>query len=188
MTMRALDPDRKMTGMTTWRERQRGSGTARLAWLAIWIAVLGAILLLAVAVVEVATGPPGLSIVDAYWIGRLPWTPIGVGMVVFGASAAILSGSVAAWLRPRLVARLLSVPAVLAGALWWSFASIGGYTGACCGGPAWDPLTAAYSSPQSALLLLALPALVLGLAVRTGRPHVESAGPGADPWRTVSGA
>ena len=40
------------------------------------------------AIVEVATGEPGMSLVDGYWIGRLPWTPIGVGMALFGATAA----------------------------------------------------------------------------------------------------
>lgn len=152
-------------------------------------AVLTGLAILAVAVaVEMATGQPGLSPVDAYWVGRLPWTPIGVGMVIFGATGAVLTATLAAWLRPGWWARLLSVAAVLAVGFWWGVASIAGFIGACCGRPTWDRITAAYSSPASAVLFLIVPALVLALATRPRREIVELAGPGADQYRTVSGA
>jgi hypothetical protein len=49
-------------------------------------------------------------------------------------------------------------------------------------------VTAAYSSPAGAVLFLVVPALVLAWAVRPRRQVVELAGPGADQYRTVSGA
>lgn len=173
--------------MSAMKTRLALSATA-LSGMAALLTLAGLAVLLVAALVEMATGQPGLNLVDAYWVGRLPWTPIGVGMVIFGASAALLLGTMAAWLGTGRAARVLSVPALLAGAFWWGVGSIGAYTGACCGRPAWDPITTAYSSPAGAVVFLVVPALVLAVALRPRRQVVELAGPGADQYRTVSGA
>ena len=74
----------------------RGHGTRRshtvalvATRLAFAVAVAGCGVLLVAAIVELVSGEPGMSLVDAYWIGRLPWTPIGVGMALFGATARL---------------------------------------------------------------------------------------------------
>lgn len=59
-------------------------------------AALGVVVLLAQSLSEVLTDPT-LSLEDGYLIGRLPWTAVGVDLVVFGSSAALVAGVGAAW-------------------------------------------------------------------------------------------
>jgi hypothetical protein len=126
------------------------------------IMLAGAAILLVAAVVELTTGQPGMNIVDAYWVGRLPWTSIGVGMVLCGATATTVVGSVASWLTPGWLQRLVSLGALLSTAFWWAISPIIRYTGGCCGPPpAYDPITIAYSDPKSALVLVVVPALIV---------------------------
>jgi hypothetical protein len=146
------------------------SGAATIAiratTLAAGVMVAGAAILLVAAVAELSTGQPGLNLVDAYWVGRLPWTPIGVGMVLFGATATIALGSVASWLASGWLQRFVSSVAPLPAAFWWATSPMIGYLGACCGPqPAYDPITIAYSNPQGALLLVVLPALIVAALV-----------------------
>ena len=37
---------------------------------------------------------PGLTLADGYWIGRLPWTAIGIALAVLGATGVIIFGTV----------------------------------------------------------------------------------------------
>jgi hypothetical protein len=134
----------------------------RMTALAAVVLVVGAAILFVAAVIELATGQQGMNLVDAYWVGRLPWTPIGVGMVLYGATATVVVGSVASWLTPGWLQRLVCLGALLSTAFWWATSPIIRYTGGCCGPPpAYDPITIAYSDPKSALVLVVVPALIV---------------------------
>lgn len=175
--------------MRTRHSLSAATAPRRLLIVALVATGVGAGVLLVAAAVEVVNGQPGMSLADGYWVGRLPWTPIGVGLVLYGASATVVVAAAAAWLGPRWGARVLSAPALLSSAFWWGTASLTGMSGACCSPPPrYDPITVAYSAPIEALLFLVVPALVMGLAVRPRRQVVRLAGPAADQYRTVSGA
>lgn len=130
------------------------------------IMLAGAAILLVAAVVELATGQPGMSLVDAYWVGRLPWTPIGVGMVLYGATTTVVVGLLASWLTPGWLQRLVCLAALLSTAFWWVTSPMLGMGGACCGPrPAYDPITMAYSTSAFALQFVVVPAVVVTIAV-----------------------
>jgi hypothetical protein len=143
-----------------------GTVTIRMTALAAVVLVVGAAILLVAAVIELATGQPGMNLEDAYWVGRLPWTPIGVGMVLYAATATTVVGSVASWLTPGWLQRLVCLGALLSTAFWWAISPIIRYTGGCCGPrPVYDPITIAYSTPQGALILVVVPALIVAAVV-----------------------
>ncbi len=155
------------------------------------VMVVGAALLLAAALVELASGQPGMTIMDAYWVGRLPWTPIGVGMMLFGASATVVVGPIAAWLNGGAGARIVATAAVLPTAFWWAVSPMVGFAGSCCGPrPAYDPITIAYSSPEGPFLFVVLPAIVItALVLVTSRPRTAAAAFAAgDPSGSPSGS
>ncbi len=110
---------------------------------------------------------PGISLVDGYQIGRLPWTAIGVDLVVLGSTVAVLGGTAASWLAGGALRRLISVvPLAVAG--FWVFLAVieSGTEGAfcaTCAQPGFDPTTVAYSAPEQATLLLILPAAISAL-------------------------
>lgn len=128
---------------------------------AIWIGLggvgLGLAVLLTYAWVEYLNNP-GISIVDGYWIGRTPWTPIGICLVLGGASLALVSGAVAVAMRGDWLRRLLALPPLLASTCWW-LTAVGVIPMPRFQPP--DPVTLAYSLPQAAVLMLILPAVAV---------------------------
>ncbi len=153
----------------------------RLDWLVSWtwratlIGVIGAIAgiatLFVYALSEVLADPT-LSLEDGYWIGRLPWTTVGVGLAVGGATAALVAGALTMWITGGAVRRVVTALAVAVGAFWWLLVTVPlvALSGACCGPrPNPDPLTMAYSWPQATVALLLLPAGVAAIAALTGR-------------------
>ncbi len=151
----------------------------RLAW---WgtVAGLGAFLIgLAAfffnALAEVLAHP-GLSLVDGYWICRLPWTGVGEGFTVMGATGAVVLGTVTVWVRGRFWVRDVVFLLLLPAALFWAMAMLGTPYGAPCFGgncplAVPDPFSYAYSVPENTVVFLFLPALVivaLAFAVRVG--------------------
>jgi hypothetical protein len=112
---------------------------------------------------------PGLSLVGGYWMGRLPWTAIGVDLVVIGATITAGSGTVTAMLKRRLVVLLPLTAAVS----WWLLALIPlPVARGCdpCPPGVIDPMTVAYSSPEQTLLLLLFPAALIAIvALRSSR-------------------
>lgn len=122
---------------------------------------------------------PQLSLIDGYWIGRLPWTAVGMDLVVIGATLAAVLGTVTAWLTGGAVKRILSALLLAVAAFWWFTALLPQPGGAPCescapAGP--DPITVAYSSPQVALLFLVLPASIIGsIALSARRIRVAAA-------------
>ncbi|MEI7742269.1 MAG: hypothetical protein WCK58_00815 [Chloroflexota bacterium] len=127
---------------------------------------LGALVLFAYAFSEVLADP-SLSLEDGYWIGRLPWTALGVGLVVGGASLALVTGAIVAFVAGGLVRRAVALGAVIVGAWWWLLVVITAGMGGGCpdcvrSGP--DPIATAYSLPVAALVFLVLPAVCAAVA------------------------
>ena len=127
-----------------------------------------------------------ISLADGYWLGPLPWAPLGVGLMLFGATVGVVATAARMWLGARWGGRALSVPAVLCVAFWWTTAAMVGGGGACCVPPPFDPITIAYSAPTWALWLVVLPAVVLATVDWLGRPAPTTVA--APDYRTVSGA
>ena len=120
------------------------------------------VVLLAYALSEVLADPT-MSLEDAYWIGRLPWTAIGVALTVIGATVAVFFGSASAVLAGGLVRRAIAVLALAVAAFWWFLMTLPPPIAVPCDAcppPGPEPLTMAYSAPQYAVVWLLLPAAV----------------------------
>jgi hypothetical protein len=146
-----------------------GVDLARRATLAGLVATgAGLVVLFGYSLSEVIANP-GLSLVDGYWIGRLPLTAIGVNLAVFGATVAVGFGTVAALSKRRWVVLL---PLAVAG-LWWGFAMIPRPVARGsdpCPPYEIDPIAIAYSSPEQTVLWLLLPAAIIAaIALRGSR-------------------
>ena len=155
-------------------------------WLGLALTGLGLAVLLAYAWYEYLT-MPGISLVDGYWIGRVPWTPMGVVLVLAGTALGVVGGCAVIvvrgdWLRRVLVPAIVGVPA-----LWW-LTALGVVPMPRYEPP--DPVTLAYSLPETAVLFLILPALVAaalalaplrgGTGVRLRPVHREQPAPPAE--------
>ena len=146
---------------------------------------VGFVVLFGYALSEVIANP-GISLVDGYWTGRLPWTAIGVDFVVIGSTVAVLFGTASSWIAGGAVRRLVSLAPLVVAAAWWLYASIqssiegapcmieqlstpnaGGTVS--CGPPPFDPFAVAYSVPAEAILLLVLPASISAVIALTAR-------------------
>ena len=145
----------------------RDSDLRRVTALGLAGASVGFGVLFLTALAQVATDP-NLALADAYWIGPLPWTPMGIGLVVAGSTVAVAFGSIAAWQRGDADKRVASGLALAVAVFWWLLALLpppkGAYC-ADCAAPTPDPLTYAYSLPEFAIVFLALPAALIGLLV-----------------------
>jgi hypothetical protein len=141
-------------------------------------AAAGLLILFVRALTEVLADP-SLSLEDGYWIGRLPWTAVGVDLVVVGATVAVVAGTIAVWLAGGWIRRMVASLAAGVAAFWWLLVMLVSGTGAYCAGcpaPDFDPFTMAYTLPQQTLLLLVAPPAVIGvialMARRSYRPAV----------------
>jgi hypothetical protein len=138
----------------------------RLAELSLALIVLGVSTLVVMAWIEVLNRP-GYTIVDGYWIGRLPWTPTGIVLLLAGSIGALLAGALAILVEGGWWRRVLILPAWGVAALWWSVA-MGLLPYLRFHGP--DPVNFAYTEPTTAGLLLLLPAVILaGVAITPRR-------------------
>lgn len=118
---------------------------------------------------------PGLTLADGYWIGRLPWTAIGIALAVLGATGVIIFGTVSAWLAGGAIGRVITGLAATVAAFWWFLAVLPPPKGAYCADcppPGPDPLAYAYSLPELGAALLLVPAaIVAALALgETSKP------------------
>jgi hypothetical protein len=142
---------------------------------------LGLMVLFLYALSEVLANP-GTSLVDGYEIGRLPWTAIGIDLVVVGATAMTLFGTAASWFAGGAARRLVSLLPLAVAATWWFLAAIESSFegGPCtsCTQPGFDPFSVAYSAPSQTIVLLIIPgALSALLALSAGyRREIASAG------------
>ena len=122
-----------------------------------------------------------LTLEDAYWIGRLPWTPIGVGLIVAGATTAVAVGAVTAVIDGGWIRRLVAIMAAGVAVFWWLVATVPlvGMGGAWCGqpscpAPCFDVVTIAYSTPKMTVVWLLIPAVVAAAAALAPRPRPRS--------------
>jgi hypothetical protein len=143
--------------MTASRGSRLAAGAHVWARLALGLMVIGPSILLVYAWVEVLNNP-GYTLVDGYWIGRLPWTLLGLVISLVGAVAGLLAGAVAIVIEGGWWRRFLLVPSLAAATLWWLLA-MGVIPYPRFQGP--DPVTFAYSLPTLAILLLLMPAALL---------------------------
>lgn len=139
------------------------SGARQWARIALALLVIGPSVLLIYAWVEVLNNP-GLSLVDGYWIGRTPWTPIGIVTSLAGAAIGLLAGSVAIAIEGGWWRRALLAPAIAAAALWW-LTALGVIPYPRFHGP--DPVAFAYDLPSTAALLVLMPATLLAVLALT---------------------
>ena len=152
----------------------------RLAWwatlLGVASSVAGIVVLLAYALSEVLADPT-ISLEDAYWIGRLPWTSIGVALTVIGATIAVFFGTSAAVLAGGILRRAAAVLSLAVAAFWWFLMMLPPPIAVPCPscpprGP--EPLTMAYSAPQYAVMWLLLPAAVASVLSLTSSIRMRS--------------
>ena len=146
-------------------------------WLGTACIGLGLSTLLVYAWVEVVNNP-GFSLADGYRIGRVPWTPLGVALVLAGNAVTVAAGAFAIIVHGDWLRRLLAIVVVLVPLAWWATA-FGVIPFPRYRAP--DPVTFAYSLPETAALMLILPALamaVLRLApIRPGPVHLRPVHP-----------
>jgi hypothetical protein len=135
----------------------------RLAELSLTLIVLGVSTLVVIAWIEVLNHP-GYTLVDGYRIGRLPWTPISIVLVLTGSVGALLASALVILVEGGWWRRVLILPAWAVAALWW-LEAMGFYPG--LQGP--DPVAFGYSAPSNAGLLLLLPAIILASVAITPR-------------------
>jgi hypothetical protein len=133
--------------------------------------VAGLLVLLATSLNEI-TIDPRLSIVDGYWMGRLPWSAVGVDLAVIGATVAVVAGTVTSWGAGGRLRRVVAASALAVAAFWWFIAMMpmpgGAYCPTCAPrGP--EPFTFAYSLPDTTMLFLLVPAFAVGLVALLGR-------------------
>ena len=150
----------------------RLAGSAHVwARLALGLMVVGPSILLVYAWVEVLNNP-GYTLVDGYWIGRVPWTPLGVLVSLVGGVLGLAAGSLAIAIEGGWWRRFLIIPSLTAGALWWLVALGVLPFIARFQGP--DPITFAYSLPTQAILLAVMPAALLAALCLTPRLTPEA--------------
>ena len=141
------------------------AGARQGASFSLALLVVGPSILLVYAWVEVLNNP-GMTLVDGYWIGRAPWTPIGIVVALAGGVVGLLSGSVAIAIEGGWWRRALLVPAWVATVLWW-LTALGVLPYPRFIGP--DPVTFAYSLPSTGALLVLMPAALLAVLALTPR-------------------
>ena len=123
--------------------------------------------LLAYVVAEALLGDGSGSLVDGYWIGRLPWMGIAETLIVLGATACAIAGAASVMVEGGWVRRLAVVPPLVVVGFWWLLAMLLSTMRAVpcndCPPRAPDPWGYAYSIPETTMLLLVAPSLVIAL-------------------------
>jgi hypothetical protein len=118
---------------------------------------------------------PGYSLADGYWRAALPWMGIIEGLVVGGATASVIVGTIAVAIRGGWARRAVGLASAAVAGFWWLMAIIGaGLSGAACAGCVRmiDPWGYAYSTLLLTLQLLIVPAgIVTLLALLPRRPR-----------------
>jgi hypothetical protein len=137
--------------MPIFLRRSRTTATVGLALMA-----LGLTGLLVAAWAEYVR-TPSISFVDAYWVAREPWTSLGTWTVLAGSVIAVLVGAFVTFIDGSWIRRLLAIASLPLPTYWWMTA-LGLLPYPRFQGP--DPLTFAYSLPETAAIAVLLPALV----------------------------
>ena len=143
--------------MSASRSSRLAAGAHVWAQLALGLMVIGPAILLVYAWVEVLNNP-AYTLVDGYWIGHLPWTPLGLVISLVGGAVGLAAGSVAIAIEGGWWRRFLVIPSLAAAALWWLMA-LGVVPYPRFHGP--DPVAFASDLPTQAILLILMPAALL---------------------------
>ena len=143
--------------MSESRRSRLAAGAHVWARLALGLMIIGPSILLVYAWVEVLNNP-GYTLVDGYWIGRIPWTPLGLVIALVGGVIGLAAGSFAIAIEGGWWRRILIIPSLAAAALWWLMA-LGVIPYPRFEGP--DPVGFAYDLPTQAILLVLMPAALL---------------------------
>ena len=117
-----------------------------LRWAGMASIGLGVSVLVGYAWVEYLNNP-GISLVDGYWIGRVPWTPTGVMLILAGSVVTQIAGAVIVLVLGDWMRRLLLVAVLVPPLAWW-LTALAVLPFPRFSGP--DPVTLAYSLPQAA--------------------------------------
>jgi hypothetical protein len=136
-----------------------------------WWAMLAGIALFGVGIVAILAASiqgmqlePGLTLVDGYWIGLLPWMEIGTWLAPIGAFLAAIAGAGLVMAPGRHPVVRLAGLALLGIVLFWILAIA--YAMAARNGPdgrmySSDFGSAVYSQPDQTVVLLLLPATAI---------------------------
>jgi len=161
---------------------------ARVLRPALWVTMVGLAITAAGLVVlfvqarSEVMADPALSLEDGYWIGRLPWTEVGVDLTVIGATVVLVFGAATAWLAGGPIRRVVSALALAIGLVWWLLMMLPPPQAVPCPscpprGP--EPLTMAYSQPGFAVQFLLLPAAIAAAVAFSAVRLRASVGEGA---------
>ncbi|HET6745190.1 MAG TPA: hypothetical protein VFH90_04985 [Candidatus Limnocylindria bacterium] len=155
--------------IASWFLRLTGACAILLAFGLVW--------LLAYVLVEATIGQGGGSMVDAYWLGRLPWVGIAETLIVSGATATAIAGALASIIGGGWIRRLAVVPPLGIIGLWWLLAMAIRRAVPCetCPPPTPDPWAYAYSAPENALLFLLVPAVAIAIIALAAKPASRAA-------------
>jgi hypothetical protein len=142
---------------------------AMLAGIALFAAGMVAIL---VASIQGMEFQPGLSLIDGYWVGPLPWMGIGTWLAPIGGFLAAIAGVGLVIVRGRHPVVRLAGLALLGVVLFWLLAIA--YAMAPRNAPngsiyRGDFGSAVYSQPDQTIVLLLLPTAAIVLLAIAGR-------------------
>ena len=153
--------------MTGWLRRLTVGAVALL--------LIGLGWLLAYAVAEALVGDGHGSLVDGYWRGRLPWMGIAETLIVLGATSCAAAGAASVTVEGGWIRRIAAIPPLVIVGMWWLVAVAMSTMRAVpcndCPPLTPDPWAYAYSAPQTTLLFLLGPSVILVL-LALARPHM----------------
>lgn len=117
----------------------------------------------------------GLSLIDGYWVGLLPWIEVGTWLIPIGGVLAMVGAGAAVWLRPSgWPLRLATLPAIAVGVFWVLLVAIETAPRNAMDGSISQTsvATAVYSNPANTVVFLLLPAaFVMVLGGMSDRVH-----------------
>ena len=119
----------------------------------------------------------GLSLVDGYWVGLLPWIEVGAWLIPIGAVGAFTGAMAAIWLGGRgWVLRLATLPAIAVALFWVLLIAIETAPQNAVDGSISraSVATAVYSNPVNTVVFLLLPTAFVVVLGQVSRP---AAGP-----------
>jgi hypothetical protein len=123
----------------------------------------------------------GLSLVDGYWVGLLPWIEVGTWLVPIGAVVAFTGAVAAIWLGGRdWAVRLATLPAIAVALFWVLLIAIETVPRNAVDGSISQAsvATAVYSNPANTVAFLLLPTAFVAALGRVSRR--TDSGPLAD--------
>jgi hypothetical protein len=118
---------------------------------------------------------PGLTLVDGYWIGLLPWMGVGPSLIGVGSLVVLVAGviTVVAFRWHPLV-RLLALAAAAPAAFYWLVVGLVGVPRMPSLLAGTEVGTALYSAPEAAATFVIAPTLIVAAFAAAGRRRLPS--------------